>query len=783
MVKGEVSRIKHHNPATGFCVFVIRVIKGEGTSNNSLSCAGNSDNPPEPGSVLEVYGRVTNDGKWGPQMKYTAFHVTAGFSAHSIVKYLCSFAKFLGPKKASAIAEKFGTDLENILDKDPDRLLEVDGIGKEVSANILEGWRTNRSMHTIKIFLTTIGLKDYQIKQIAAKHGPDYDALLKKDPYVLMYEGIGFSICDEIARKLKIGPQSETRVRGLIINAIRSFCVMGEGHLYITKKQMMNHINDFNDRQSEERKIDPVSVTWDEIQAPLEYLKENGFIVQEEERLYLVEHFFYESKSAELLSDILNTPGSESLEKIDPDGIVSFYEKHEQLNIPDFKFSERQEDAIKNFIKEKVLVVTGPPGTGKTTVIKTFVRILDNAKVSYCLLAPTGIASKRLEQTSNQEASTIHRKLGYRGRDGWTHNSRNPINEEVIIVDEFSMVDMELFYRIVSAVDRRAHIVFVGDVNQLPSVGPGNVLKDLIRSEAVPTVELDKVHRQAEQSDIIVAANRIKNGDTNLDLFKRDIGADICYIPTNADVLAGEKAIKNVCKQLDGMKHLTYQVITPRNEGELSVASINELLQESLNPPGKYPHKGSVDKIALTREISIRPGDKVMVIKNNYNLGVFNGDVGKVRLLTSEVVRIDLLSGDSVAIPIGDARQMLKLAYAATVHKVQGTEFSVCVIPLLKSHGKMLLQRNLLYTALTRARKKVIVIGQSSAIEAAIENSEIRNRSTFFAEKIRVCLEEYLPNNSIFTGELLRIKQDALNFNRIQRVLNPSSREKVYQEV
>lgn len=769
-VTGEVQRVKHYSAESGFCVFSIRLEKYGKITAQTLNCKGVTDEPPAPGSVLEVYGELSNDAKYGPQMSFSAYHLVAGSSSHSVSQYLQSFAKYLGPEKAGAIARKFGNTLEDILDKDPERLMEVEGIGEVVYRNIMEGWTQNRSIHSIKIFLTSIGLKAYQIKAITAKHGSDYDALIKENPYVLMFENIGFSICDEIATRLNIAPDSPVRVKGIITNIIRKNTTAGEGHLCISKELLLSEVNAFNSEQSSSKKIDSVGVSWVDIEAPLMDLITQGFVVEDKGHYYLVDQFFYEAKSAEILAEILNTPGDPRLEKLDPDLQVDYYEKHEKLKIPDFKFSEKQSEAIKSFVRSKVLVVTGPPGTGKTTIIKTFVRILENAKASYKLLAPTGIASKRLELTSGKEAATIHRFLGYKGSE-WSVNSNNPLSESFLIVDESSMVDMELFYRIISACKPTTHLVFVGDVHQLPSVGPGNVLKDIIKSGVVPTIELDKVHRQAEQSDIVLAANRIKDGDTNLDLFKADTKADICFVNTGKDVLAAEEYIKKICLSLESRKDLTYQVITPRNEGELSVESINGVLQEAINPVGSFKNEGTIDKVALSKDISVRPGDKVMVVKNNYNLSVFNGDVGKIRYITPETIRLDLNSGDSVAIPLASAREMLKLAYAATVHKVQGSEFSVCVIPLLKSHGRMLLQRNLIYTALTRARKKVFVVGQSHAIEAAIENAEIRNRRTLFSDRVQECVSEYEPNHSLYTRKLYSIGDSAENIKNVRLLL------------
>ena len=777
--RGEVSVIKHFSVDTGFLVFTIRLENDGKITGHTISCAGTSDEQPSPGSIVEVYG-VSGMTQWGPQIKYSAYHVLAGGSAYSIAKYIKTFAKYLGDEKSLALARHFGASLEDVIDKSPDRLLEVDGIGETIRDNIVEGWQRNRSVHSIKIFLSSIGLSDSKIRQIVARHGPQYDSLIKEDPFVLMHEGIGFSVCDSIAEKLKSDPKDLCRIRALCLDGIRKMTVKGEGHLFVVKEDLIRFVNDQNQSFSAGRKLDDMAVTGSMLDPAIQNLIDNAHVHRDEkDRLYLMSMYFFEAKSAELLSENLASPGEAKFASVDPDDLVGFYEAHERIAIPDFKFSDKQRDAIKSFVRSKVMIITGPPGTGKTTIIKTFVRILDSNKVSYCLLAPTGAASKRLEQTSNKQASTIHRFLGYQGT-AWKNNSNNKIEESVIIVDECSMVDMELFYRLVSSTRVNAHLVFVGDVDQLPSVGPGNVLKDLIGSEKVSTILLDRVHRQAAMSEIVVEANKIKDGDTDLSLFKSDINADICFVRTGKDIEAGEKALTQVCKSLSANPKITYQVLTPRNEGDLSVSSINTLLQEALNPLSSINSTGSVNQIHLDKKTTVRIGDKVIIIKNNYNLGVFNGDIGKVRTITSEVVRIDLNSGDSVAIPISKAREMLKLAYATTVHKAQGSEYAVVILPLLKSHGGMLLQRNLLYTALTRARKKVVVIGQESAIESAITNASIKNRNTAFSERIKACLADALPNNTKFTRVLYNVPETAENYHVVQRLLHPEKPEKTW---
>ena len=668
MFRGEVSAVKHFSIDTGFLVFQI-MLENEGRiTRHTMSCAGTSDDPPPVGSLVEVYGSSQMT-QWGPQIKYAAFHVLAGNSSVSLARYLKSFAKYLGDEKSMAIARYFGASLEDVIEKNPDRLLEVEGIGDTIKDNIVVGWKRNKSVHSIKMFLSSIGLSDSKIRQIVARHGPQYDSLIKEDPFVLMHEGIGFSVCDAIFEKLKGNPVDICRIRALVLDGVRKLTFMGEGHLFVERENIVRYANQLNDTFAYNRKIDTVAVVWDQLQPGLTNLLENAHLYEDEQgRIYPTNLYFFEAKSAELLAENIRTAGEAKFASQDPQDLVDYYEAHERISIPDFKFSSKQEEAIKAFVRSKVMIVTGPPGTGKTTIIKTFVRILDSNKVSYCLLAPTGAASKRLEQTSNKPASTIHRFLGFQGKS-WGNHSNNQIDESVVIVDECSMVDMELFYRLVSATRPNAHLVFVGDVDQLPSVGPGNVLKDLIASDKVTTIKLDQVHRQASLSEIVLEANKIKDGDQDLSLFKSDINADICFVRTGRDVEAGEQSIIKVCKSLATNPKITFQILTPRNEGDLSVGSLNTLLQKELNPPGSTPSTGSVQQIHLDKNTVVRPGDRVIVIKNNYNLGVFNGDIGKVRLITSEVVRIDLNSGESVAIPISSAREMLKLAYAITVHK------------------------------------------------------------------------------------------------------------------
>jgi exodeoxyribonuclease V alpha subunit len=775
--RGEVSDVKHYAPDTGFLVFRLRLMQAGKFVGQSLSCAGVSETPIEVGSLVEVYG-FQEMSKWGPQIKFSAYHVLSGNSVVALAAYLKSIAKFLGPKKSHDLAAHFGTELEHVIEHEPSRLTEVDGIGESIKESIVDGWVRDKSVRSVKVFLCSLGLSDSKIRQIVAHHGPGYDDVIKENPYILVHEGIGFSVCETIAERLNLDPKAPCRIQAICLEAIYKLTVAGEGNLYVNKEQILRFANDLNARFSPERKLGDLSVTWEDLAGALAELKDNGYVVEDKDRIYPLALFFYEARSAEVMTHLLRGEANRAFQDMDPEQLVDRYEAHERIAIPDFKFSEKQKDAIQSFVKQKVMVVTGPPGTGKTTIVKTFVRILEEKKLSFCLLAPTGAASKRLANTSGREAHTIHRFLGYNG-SAWGFHSENKITESVVIIDECSMVDMELFYRILSSVPEYAHVVLVGDVDQLPSVGPGNVLKDIIAS-GVKTIMLDQVHRQAALSDIVVEANKIKDGDSDLSLFRADINADICFVQTATDYVKAEQSIVQVCKALSNSPHLTYQVLTPRNEGELSVSSLNKLLQESLNPgePSAPGFSSGPRFIRLDKDSIIKIKDKVLIIKNNYNLRVFNGDIGVVEKFSSENVYIKLITGENAVIPINSAREMLRLAYATTVHKSQGSEYSVVILPLIKAHGAKLLQRNLLYTALTRARKKVVVVGQGSAIEAAIDNAAIKLRSTSLASRVKECLGQEAEGDKVvfpYTSFLYSFSQDAQNFRAIEKLLYPGA--------
>jgi len=405
--------------------------------------------------------------------------------------------------------------------------------------------------------------------------------------------------------------------------------------------------------------------------------------------------------------------------------------------------SDEQKEALYYFAEKKVFVITGLPGTGKTTVLKAIVNLAKNMGLSLTCMTPTGISAKKLSEVIDHEAYTIHRRLGFRGGQ-WNYNEVNQYPTDVAIIDESSMVDQEVFFRLLSALRKRTHVIFVGDHNQLPSVGAGNVLRELINCGKVPVIRLEKIFRQEEASDIIKASHRIIHGDTNLELFKNDPTADI-YFMRIREIPEIERIVVALADKFKAERRL-FQIITARNTGPLGIESLNNLLQASLNPPA-----ANLNEVKIGNFI-IRVGDRVIVKKNDYENDIFNGDIGKVISFSGGKMLLNI-DEKLIELSIEEVQEKIKLAYSITVHKSQGLEYPTIVLLFINQFGKNMLQRNLLYTALTRARKKVIVIGHGSAIEKSIENTSVIRRNTLLGERIKVCLDQK-KNPSLSTSPL-----------------------------
>lgn len=719
------------------------------------------------GVSLEVHGDYKDHPKYGKGFRARAHSFTYDSkSSISIALYIQSIAKFVGPIKSHAIAVHFGEELEDVIENHPERLCEVDNIGEKIAQNIVKAWQEHREEKSVRIFLYSLGLSENNIKKILLSFGIDAETKIKENPYLLCFTGFGFSTCDFIAGKLNFKADDPLRYTHFVLWVLKE--ALNSGHLFLYDHQILVAINTYNENTTFKFKKSEIVLA--DIQSHLLHLEKEGYLIKNEDRYYELNLFFYENESARILSLIANKPDKCNLESINIEEFITEYEKSQQDPTKSFvfKLSDAQKDAIRSFVIEKLMVVTGNPGTGKTTLVKAFVQLMIKSGVSFELLTPTGIASKKLGVTAGYEAYTIHRKLGYKGST-WDYSTTNKYYTNVVIIDEMSMVDMEVFYRLVSALYTHTKIIFVGDNDQLPSVGPGRVLNELIQSKAIKTIALRDIFRQEEQSDIIKEAKKIRDGDTDLSLFKNDSKADIWFI-RNQNVKEIEKTIIKFARDFkerikkDNLKK-TFQIITPRNSGPLSVDTLNIALQESLNPK-----KEGEREIYLNNNCTVRLGDRVLIKKNNYQLGVFNGDIGKVKqiLATEILIEIDDFEGTKeVFIPIELADELLKLAYSITVHKSQGMEYDIVLLPIIKFHGKRILQRNLLYTAITRSKKKVVVFGQGSAIVDAIENDKIQNRNTLFAQRIK----EWMKNEGTSLHQLYTNPNNYQNVANLKQLL------------
>jgi len=1083
---GVVNKIIYDDPKNDFKVFQML------RKNRSLIRIAGEFPVLLQGTKVEVHGKYKTHPKYGVSFNSEAHTFDYDKDAGSICLYIQSIAKWVGPERAWAMAKLFGDKLQEVIEKTPERLSEVEGIGEKVAASIAEAWEMNRDMKGIRIFLHGLGLTQGKIKRIVTMFGPETEDILKDNPWRLYEHGFGFSTCDHIANKLEKDMRCPVRFRYFILHVLKE--CLNTGHLYLYPQQIIDAFNSFNRKTPYTFKEGDFDVY--DIAPHIKILITEGYLINDSNRLYQVENYFYENESARLLTKIQASKERSKLDSFDVEKFIKKYENRERASSDnkEFELSEAQRDAVRSFVKEKVLIITGGPGTGKTQITKALVQILKDNSINFELMTPTGISAKKLGSAAGSEAYTIHRRLGYKGAE-WGYNSHVKYATDAVIVDEGclpykqfvnmadgskeyigsivnqkkcvevlsfneenkciepkkiigwfkyplkrdllkievsksrnrekqrtvkctvnhkiytefgkklaseitigdmiavkgrflsdfqksvifgtllgdasisynrktmqlvsvhgqnqldyirikqvifkgslykcrggylpekflwrvhspsiddlddifnvcyknskksvsvewlnridaiglamwymddgsitsnrgrskcalfhtegfskeecklivswfdkswgikssvytngakgqyyirltcassivfwdiiapwcipsmnykfpstykteynidssrdyyktfsyypvqsisryipkgntskfvydicvegnhnyysnnvlvsnSMVDQEVFYRLISALNSNTRVVFVGDNDQLPSVGPGCVLRELINSGLIKTIFLNKIFRQEHCSDIIKAAKKIRDGDADLAYFSSDKTKDIWFIrEKDSDII--EKKIISFAKQLkDRAKEkgnkLAFQIISPRNQGPLSVETLNLVLQEALNP------KTDDKKEIIVNKSIIRKGDRVMIRKNNYELGVFNGDIGKVVFITMDNITIDLEDffeeSRRVEIPMRIADDMVKLAYVLTVHKSQGLEYPMVILPFIKAHGALLLQRNLLYTALTRAKKKVIVLGQASAIESAILNDKIQKRNTRLAERLK----------------------------------------------
>ena len=736
-LEGYIDHIIYRNSDNGYTVMVLVTEDDEITCTGTLSYIGE-------GEKVELQGQYTSHPSYGEQFKVESYVIKPPEDEESVERYLGSGAiKGVGAALAARIVRHFRGDTFRIIEEEPERLAEIKGISDRKAREIAEQVYEKRDMRKAMIFLQQYGITTSLAVKIYQKYGAEIYRVLQENPYQLADDinGVGFRIADEIAMRAGVRADSEYRIKCAVFYVLQQ--AGGEGHVFLPKEQLVHRAGEL------------LGVPLEDIDQYLTDLSIERKIVikkeKEQERIYSASAYFVEMSTARMLCD-LNITG-EVNETVILHKIAAI-EKETGTYL-----DERQKEAVIESVRCGLLVITGGPGTGKTTTINTLISYFESEGLQILLAAPTGRAAKRMTEATGYEARTIHRMLEISGpqednasSSGFDRNAQNPLDADVIIVDEMSMVDIYLMHALLDAVTVGTRVIMVGDRNQLPSVGPGSVLKDIIESGKVPVVRLTRIFRQASESDIVVNAHKINRGErVSLD----NKSKDFFFLKRNDANVIISIVIQLIREKLPRYVNAdTYdiQVLTPMRKGLLGVERLNRILQEYLNPPDRNKREHEQGSQIF------REGDKVMQIKNNYQLeweirgrygipvekgvGIFNGDLGVIREINlhTERVTVEFDEHRMVEYPYSGLEE-LELAYAVTIHKSQGSEYPAVVIPLL-SGPRMLMNRNLLYTAVTRARKCVTVVGDDTTFNYMIDNTVEQKRYTALADRIRELTEQ-----------------------------------------
>lgn len=731
-LEGYVDHIIYRNAENGYTVMVMMADQEEVTCVGVLSYIGE-------GEKLEAEGQYIAHPTYGEQFKIETYAVKPPEDEESVERYLGSGAiKGIGTALAARIVRHFHADTFRIIEEEPERLAEIKGISERKAREIAQQVYEKRDMRKAMIFLQQFGITTALAVKIFEKYGQRMYEVLQNNPYQLADDihGVGFRIADEIARKAGVSADSEYRVKSAISYVLLQ--AGNEGHIYLPKELVQS------------RTAQLLGVGLEDIEQYLMDLAVDRKIVvkqeKEQERVYSASSYYIEMSTARMLCD-LNITG-----EIDDQVIlkkIAAIEKQTEMYL-----DEMQKKAVIEAVRCGLLIITGGPGTGKTTTINTLISYFESEGLQILLAAPTGRAAKRMTEATGVEAKTVHRLLEISGLSeesgavgGFGRNAQNPLEADVIIIDEMSMVDAYLMHALLDAVTVGTRLIMVGDMNQLPSVGPGSVLKDMIQSGCIPVVSLTRIFRQAQESDIVVNAHKINRGEPVLldnksrDFFflKRD--------DANVIISIVIQLVRDKIPRYVNAKMYDIQVLTPMRKGLLGVERLNKILQEYLNPPDRTKTEQEQNGVLF------REGDKVMQVKNNYQLeweirgrygipmekglGIFNGDMGIIREINKQTERVTVEFDEQrmVEYPYSGLEE-LELAYAVTIHKSQGSEYPAVVIPLL-SGPKMLMTRNLLYTAVTRAKQCVTLVGDPYAFNQMEANTVEQKRYTALADRIR----------------------------------------------
>jgi exodeoxyribonuclease V alpha subunit len=633
-----------------------------------------------------------------------------GFLDYNLTRTICdhfeegTFAALAeNPKAVLALAE-------------PDHLAMPGQIKHSSMSRALVAWDRLRTTYELLGVLQDQGLTAQVIKDVFVRFGHDAKDIVSKNPYRLL-EIRGFSMqqADRIAARMGLDLEDPRRTQGAVLATLRAATT--EGHVFVKQGDFPMLFPDV----ARDARVSAFPTRPSRVNTAVEGLAAEGAVVVDGEAVYLPEYFRYEREAATMLAEFLTPVQLE----VEPLAFLDEYERSHRIDL-----SNAQKEAVEKLLTSRVLVLTGLPGTGKTTVVKTFVNLFQAAGLSFRQMAPTGIAAKRMASVTGKESATIHRTFGYDG-ETWAFNRANKYTIDAVIIDEMSMVDIELFFRILDALHPSTILVFVGDDAQLPSVGPGNVLRELLACPAIPNVRLTQIFRQSAKGGIVTNSHRI-NGGESLDLDEKDPTSEFRFIPLENEEKAAHLIVEMAAKLK--ARDANFQVLSPKYEGSVGVDALNTQMRDKLNPAVGQPEWAAGD-------FSLREGDRVMVVKNDYQLGIYNGDMAKVNSFSREDVVIKIhgigpMDVDTyVRVPKSEAPYKLCLAYAVTVHKSQGSEWETVILPIARTQRRML-QRNLLYTAVTRAKKKLWLIGHADAVGRAIANDMVVQRNTMLARAI-----------------------------------------------
>lgn len=707
LLRCVVERITYQNPENGYSVLKVKV-KGY---NDLVTLVGNLLEVPV-GSVLLCRGEWKVDKRYGSQFVAATWEETMPATVYGIEKYLGSgLVKGIGPRFARAIVQRFGTETIDIIETEIERLYEVPNIGRKRVAKIRESWEKQKDIKNVMLFLQGYGVSTAYAAKIYREYGKESIDKVRENPYRLADDiwGIGFKTADGIAAKMGYGKEDPRRCRSGILYTLGQ--LSDEGHVYAGEEQLVKTAGQL------------LEAGETAIRDTLAGMLQAEDLILDKDAIYLPPFYHAECGTSRRLRDLAQSTGRSLFDGLfDPSSLTA------ETGI---EYDEVQLAAIRQAVTSKVMVLTGGPGTGKTTTTQGIIAALKKAGLRVLLAAPTGRAAKRMSEATGMEAKTIHRLLEYNPQDGYKRNDENPLEGDALIVDECSMIDILLMNNLLKAVPVGMRLVFVGDIDQLPSVGAGNVLRDIIDSQRIPVVRLVRIFRQAQKSRIVMNAHTINQGRFPDTSNGRD--TDFFFMREDDPERAAETIVRLVKERLPRAYRESpdrIQVLTPMQRGVVGAANLNLLLQQALNPSGPSLNRGGY---------TYRQGDRVMQQRNNYDKDVFNGDLGYIREVDTEerTLKVDF-DGKWAEYDVTELDE-LTLAYATTIHKAQGSEYPIVVMPVLMTHFVML-QRHLIYTGITRAKKICVLIGATKALAYAVHNMSVLKSNTSLRERLNPSL-------------------------------------------